>query len=83
MNNYYKYFLKGWWAQLLIFLVNIATLILVIPIVLTLGGNSTGYYVTYTIAYIFLIVPIGGWFFVKFAASHIKADKERGEVNVT
>ena len=83
MNNYYKYFLKGWWAQLLILLINIATIILIIPIVITVGGSSAGYYVIYTIAYIFIIVPIGGLLFVKFAASHIKADKERGEINVT
>ena len=83
MNNYYKYFLKGWWAQLLLVLINIASAIVLVPLVFIVNGSVEGYYLISTIAYIFIVVPFGGWLFIIISAKHVQSDKERSANNVT
>ena len=67
MVKYWQYFKHGWWAQLVMLLFNIGLALVLLPLALVFQDNKNTYYTIAVIAYIFLIVPLGGWLFQVFS----------------
>lgn len=67
MQKYWHYFKRGWWAQLVMLLFNVGLMVLLFPLALIFHDNQGAYYAIATVAYVFVIVPLGGWLFVRFS----------------
>jgi hypothetical protein len=70
----------GWWAQLVMLLFQIGLMLLLVPIAFLFKDNGPFYYSIAIVAYVFAIVPFGGWLFQRFSA---KFAVDNGVQNVT
>jgi len=70
LKIYWKYWRRGWWSWLLMFLSNIALL----PILLasqSLVYDETKFYLVVTVVSLIILLPTMGWLF-EFFAKHSK-----------
>jgi hypothetical protein len=67
MEGYWDYFRRGWWAQLVMFIFQLALALILIPLAFLFYGNKFAYYSVATILFVFVLVPISGWLFLKFS----------------
>jgi hypothetical protein len=67
MDKYWFYFKQGWWAQLVMFIFQVALVVALLPIALLFYNNKFFYYSSVGIIFIFALVPFGGWLFAKYS----------------
>lgn len=67
IKTYSRYWQRGWWVFLMIFLVNLTSVLLVFPLAFIFKGETTYYWVSAGIAYVFLGIPLSGWLFEVFS----------------
>lgn len=67
MENYWDYFKRGWWAQLVMFIFQLALVVIIVPVAFLFLGNKLAYYSVVTILFIFVLVPFSGWLFIKYS----------------
>jgi hypothetical protein len=72
MSKYWMFWRRGWWALLFIFCANLSVVALVIPFALATAfashGNKLVYWITVSVVWFVIGVPVHGWFFERFAA---------------
>ncbi|MCG6976013.1 MAG: hypothetical protein LJE56_06310 [Acidiferrobacterales bacterium] len=67
MDKYWFYFKQGWWAQLVMFIFQVALVVALLPIALLFYNDKIFYYSFVVLIFIFVLVPFGGWLFAKYS----------------
>lgn len=69
MDKYFFYWMKGWKAFLMIFLANIAGLLLFGPFAIIFHGHKAAYGISCVIVYLMIGIPFLGWLYMEFVAN--------------
>lgn len=67
IKTYSRYWKRGWWSFLMIFLVNITSALLILPLAFIFKAETTYYWVSAGIAYVLVGMPLSGWLFEVFS----------------
>lgn len=67
IKTYSRYWQRGWWAFLMMSLVNITSVLLILPLAFIFKEETTYYWVSAGIAYVFVGIPLSGWLFEVFS----------------
>ena len=68
MQKYFAYWKRGWWAWLLVLLMNVWVALFMLPVAALLSHNKAAYAAVAVLAWLTVFAPLWGWLFEKFAA---------------
>jgi hypothetical protein len=68
LEQYWAWWKRGWWFQLLVLIFNLALAVLILPLAFLLSEAPGLFYLAGAAVGLFVTIPFGGWLYDKFSS---------------